>query len=644
MSNTRDNGPELDYYELRRRHEAYKNRARELPRQAQEGDAPRVARPLPRKSPDETFEPTDNTEYDLDAAEADEAQDNDYDAEDIGGDDFEDADMPVEDENPNPFDSFIRFFHGVKGNLNARKQGRQPEEDDYADEDDGEDIGENENAPRRARVSSDADFDDDDEEYFDDDEGEDEETHRESGFKKLLNLFVTRVDDSELEDEDEDFDDEDGDEDDFYVSPSTESAESGAEPADAPGTAKGGQTMDQENNAMEQQFAESLETSGMTRRQRRELAMRRAAEQSAASVAEDAPTAPVQPVAEDIAAQPTPETPAAEDAPAQSEPEYIDEPTREFTPVKLTEKSLFDTDDDEDEDEEDDEEEEKPRRGLFARFRKSRDEDEDDDLDDEDDDDDEVEDEDEDEEEEKPRRSLFGFRRKSAEPEDDEDEDEDDGLDDEDEDDDDDEDDDEEEERPRRGLFGRRHADDDDEDDDDLDDEDKEDEEDEDDDQYDEYDDDDDAYDDEDDDEFDDGETHRSFGHHLIGVFKAILGIIVALLVIIIALNFLYVGGHDTIVPKMHDALGDSSAFKLLFFGYDMRQNIAPEATETPLPEVTPEPTLEAEATPEPTAEVEIPNLSASTPEPLTLDGTDGVDAAVEPAADAAVDGAASIG
>ena len=133
------------------------------------------------------------------------------------------------------------------------------------------------------------------------------------------------------------------------------------------------------------------------------------------------------------------------------------------------------------------------------------------------------------------------------------------------------------------------------------------------------------------------------------GSIKAILGVIVALLVIIIALNFLYVGGQDTIVSKMHDVFGDTSAFKLLFFGYDVRQNIAPEATEVPLIELTPEPTVEVEATPEPTAEVEIPNLSAATSEPLTLDGADAglpdnAEASLPDAAPTADADAASIG
>ena len=109
MSNTRDNGPELDYYELRRRHEAYKRRARELPRQAQDGDAPRADRPLPRKSPDEAFEPTDNTEYDLDAAEADEVQDNDYDAENIGGEDGSLPAYPAEENGRCPTHGYHRL-------------------------------------------------------------------------------------------------------------------------------------------------------------------------------------------------------------------------------------------------------------------------------------------------------------------------------------------------------------------------------------------------------------------------------------------------------------------------------------------------------------------------------------------------------
>ena len=57
----------------------------------------------------------------------------------------------------------------------------------------------------------------------------------------------------------------------------------------------------------------------------------------------------------------------------------------------------------------------------------------------------------------------------------------------------------------------------------------------------------------------------------MIGVLKWVLRIVFVFLVLVVALNFLYVAGTDTIVPAMHDAMGDTAAFHLLFFGYDVR-------------------------------------------------------------------------
>ena len=66
----------------------------------------------------------------------------------------------------------------------------------------------------------------------------------------------------------------------------------------------------------------------------------------------------------------------------------------------------------------------------------------------------------------------------------------------------------------------------------------------------------------------DDDDDQRSFGHHLIGAIKAILGVILTLLAVIIVLNILYITGNGSIVDKMHDRFGDTSAFKFLFFSH----------------------------------------------------------------------------
>ena len=713
MSKTRDNSPELDYFELRRRHEEYK-RARSAPQpeknpveeRLERQVAQQKAKPEPAVVVEETpiNDVQDTLDVETKAAPADafeEAIEENYEAYEDDMDYDEEADE--EAVNPNPFDSFIRFFNGMKSNRASRRQKDDDLEDldledltdeelaeledeylegldeDFEDEPapvkprfslrrnarsdveedeeeftPAEDIEDLDDAPRPARKAAsrfadeDEDFDDDDfeglddedfddedfdDEDFDDEDFDDEDdAPRKGGFKKFVNLFVTRVDEDE---EDEDFDEDDFEEDeledaDFEDEDLDEIEEDEEEPVrrgffsrgrknkarhteedeeiydDFPAEIQirpeGGQRkMDEMNKLAPETTAQAdvIETSGMSRRERRERAMRLAAEEAARKAEEEAlakaEAAPVEPLFTDLevkqdsvdmaAFEGAPETDLIVETTAEEVLETVDEPTREFTPVSMrdvqdaAEKALFDTDDeDEDFDDEDDEDEEeiiekKPRRSLFGRKR-AKDEDEDDDFDDEDEDDEDDDDDEYDEEE------IV-------------------------------------EKKPRRGLFGRKRAKDEDEDDDedeeDLDDSyDDEDE----DDEYDEYDDDEDDYDeDDDDDEYDDDdydddddEPRRSFGHHLIGVFKIILGLILVLLVLVIGLNFHYfVIGENAILEKTHEMLGDSSASDVLCFGYVMRETMP--AVET-APEVVPEVETEVEPTALPQAEVAIPDLN----------------------------------
>ena len=647
MSNTRDNGPELDYYELRRRHEQYKSRARkpvqpaeaakpveatrpveptpaepiETQRPAEQADAPKPPRREDRVRPAEDFVPEEAFD---DSAAMD---------EEIPADD--EAEFPEDEyENPNPFDSFIRFFHGVKDNISARRSAKHADEEveleDALDEDgdpaeeapakrifgrkrpepdfdeaefddldgEAEDIDgvEVDGQPlRSAPVKDGADLDEFDDEEFDDGEFEDEAPR--GGFKKFLNLFVTRVDEEDEEaDEDEDeagldFDDEDAPE--LNEIPAARPEPARRKPRDI----EGGQVeMDDMNkptiDALQEQMAAELETSGMSRRERRERAMRLAAEE-AAKAAAAAPAPEAAPVQESAPAQEA--VPSVfEEKPAAPElrEEIVEEPTREFKPVSMrdvapaSDEKLFDLDDDEDEEEE---EVKKPRRGLFGRkkSRKYEDEDDEDEDDDYDDDADDYDEDDEDEEEdERPaRRGLFG-RRKSVDDEDEDDEDDEDDYDD----------------------------DEDDEDEDDYDDE------------YDEYDDDDEDEDDDDDEYDEDEDEHRSFGHHVIGVLKSILGIIIFLLVVVIVLNF--VPAFNGVVDTLNSKFGDSKAFHFMFPGYIARQTL--DVHEEP--EVTVEPTIEP---------IDVTDVSASSVLPdLSQDAADGQAAS----ADGATTDAATIG
>ena len=251
MSNTRDNGPELDYYELRRRHEEYKNRARTVQPSQKAADAVQPERPAPnlkpnapaaeasarRKAPpveelpaeelstEQPIEEERSASVDPLARFVDEDEDEIYDEEEL---------EPEEDEaaNPNPFDSFIHFFHGVKDGIARRREAKEAEledMDDLTDEElaalEGDEAAEDFDPPVQGAPAPEAaqphDVEDDgvefdsaarsdpaeadsldaaEDEFGDSDaeewEPEEEEGASGGGFKKFINLFVTRVDDA----------------------------------------------------------------------------------------------------------------------------------------------------------------------------------------------------------------------------------------------------------------------------------------------------------------------------------------------------------------------------------------------------------------------------------------------------------------
>ena len=197
MSNRQDSSPSLDYFELRRRHEEYKNRERQLARE-KSAEKPESARVRPQAPLTQT-EPAVQTEsaaqavadqarkaqetaaqavepvlepdsvqdtvagesfdgfldqevedvYDAgrDAANnigpdrrepEDDYPDDDYPDDDYPEDDYGDEDVPDDGDNPNPFDSFIRAFKGLKGRIGRRKG--EAEEDDGDEPEPGDDT------------------------------------------------------------------------------------------------------------------------------------------------------------------------------------------------------------------------------------------------------------------------------------------------------------------------------------------------------------------------------------------------------------------------------------------------------------------------------------------------------------------------
>jgi len=708
MSNTRDNIPEMDYYELRRQREEYKQRMR------MDQNAEKRSFAMPAEPAEETFAEPVSVEPQPEfieeqpkaapvARDAFEAAIEDSYEDFDEGEDFDDAEEDIA--NPNPFDSFINFFHGMKSSISARR-GKEEELDDLddltdeelaeleaeefgdapvrparkprraersfedeeadADEEGAMDIGGDMPARAMRRQHIETDFDEG-EEFIDDDfEDEDEDylPPKKSGFKKFMGLFVEREDEA---DDYDDEDEEDFEEDDFEASINLnamdeeddiddlededieeeaprrkgffgrlgrkgrmeEEEDFEEEENDAADEdflpirefvpfrePEGGKIMEEKTTPVAsapQQSAAPAEGTGMTRRERRELAMRLAAEEAARKAQEDAArkaeedarAAAEKPVIiEPLFADEAPEAEkvdmaAFEDAPtadilvettAEEVPaEEVEEPTRKFTPVNMravqeaAQEDIFDVDDEDDE---------------------------------EDDDEDEIV-------EKKPRFSLFGKKKAKAEDDDEDDEDdyEDDDYDDDDSDDEDDEDEEEDEiveKKPRRGLFGRKKArdeEDDEEEEDEEEDEyeDDDSESDDEDDEYDEYDDDEDEYDD-DENEYDDDddEPRRSFGHHLIGIFNFILGVVLALLIALLVFNFLYMVGKTTIVDKAHSAMGDTTAFNLLFPSYNLRATLPVEEVEEIEVELEAEITAEPTALPAPEATVAVPNLDGA--------------------------------
>ena len=681
MSNKREIEPSLDYFELRRRHEEYKNSQRQKDEPGQEtaaqgefdrqeaasapaepamqagepddgkafpqaqtvlqAEAAPQAQPIPQDVPAEEFEvkdaayePEDVTgkKDRPDSLDAQDGPDNGQDVEDAAllddamPEDDDQDDEAVAGDNPNPFDSFIHAFKGLRGKLAGRFGRRRQDDEEYEDDepledelpddeplgDDGPVDGQRGEAPaaepgnasasviakadeapqgdvavedvsddvavggpavtgmkadkaegremdNEGLSDEDVDVDDGDDEDYDEDYGEDD-PGRVSGFKKFLRLFIVRVDDEEKSDDDvpevDEYEYEIGD-DDVRADDGADVAAGRQAPAldvGAPGDEmrwaapairdnEGGPDMSDLNNVkteLTDTLAAGLEGSGMTRRQRRELAQRLAAEKAAAEAEARAAAAEAEAEAaraQAAAAVAVAETAATEaDEVVQTASEAVgeaaleadaiedvskgivniesgkqnydavtDEPTREYKAVsKVNLDDLMNDKDLDDKADDDEEEEKKPaRRGLFGRRRKDWD-------DDEDDEDDDDEDDDEEEKDERPRRGLFGRRRKAR----DEDDDDDDEYEyDEDDEDDEDDDDDEDDRRGRNSRRGRRRYDEDDDD-------------------YDDYDDDYDDYDDDDD-------EGTSFGHVLLGILKGFLTAVMLLLFVVVVLNVL---------------------------------------------------------------------------------------------------------
>ena len=450
-----------------------------------------------------------------------------------------------------------------------------------------------------------------DEEYGDEFDSEAPAEKKIGKFGRFMRLFVVPVDEDEDEPSGENWDEtayDDGDypEEDYGsdYDPSadlpeyayqentvTEQIRQSTEPAED--AIEGGldNMADQNriNPELSRTLAADLENPGMSRRERRELAARLAAEEAARKAEEEKMFADVEDAApaEDASESITElfveeplEADVVEDVASGiveikevAEPSIdvsvVDEPTREFKPVsKMSFDEFMDTVEKQDEEEaeeeaeeEEEEVEEKPRKGLFGRRKSKKVVEEYDDEEDEEDYDDD-EDEEEEEVEEKPRKGLFG-RRKSKKVVEEEYDDEDEDYEDEDEEDYEDEE--EEEEVPvkrsrksrREKRRSRRDRYDDDEDYDDEDDYDAYDDEEE---YDDEYEDDYEEYDD--DEDYDEGGS--SFGRSILRFFIVIISLVLIFAILLLGANILNVIDVISLTP-LADRLPEQVSDILLF-------------------------------------------------------------------------------
>jgi len=425
------------------------------------------------------------------------------------------------------------------------------------------------------------DLDDEDYDLADEDydlEEEEEAPRKKRGLKGVLSLFMRKEEKEPEPEEDEVEDDFSFDFDVFGEQFQPVLSE------EQPAVPKGEETVEENNvktvpaeETSAAQDAEVMVASGMTRRERRELAMKKAADEAArleaalaeaeAEAQEEVPEAVEEPAPE-VPAEPEPvveEQPAAEEPVREVTPSIfddpvtddmmiaeVDEPTREFKPLHAPAPAeTFDFFDDEDEEEEAEEEEEKPeKKGLFGRRKAKKAVEED-------------EDEEEEAEEEKPAKKSRRSRKAEEEDEEEEEaprrsrrsryEDE-------------DEDDEEEEYESRRSRRERRRRIREEEDDEYEEYESRhsrrsryEDEDEDDDIDYDNYD-----YND------DDGAGH-GFLYHLSGFLKAVTVFVIVLLVIVIGLNvWEFIGnrnGSDSPVDSLSEHLRDYApgVFDVLF-------------------------------------------------------------------------------
>jgi len=410
-----------------------------------------------------------------------------------------------------------------------------------------------------------------DEEYGD--EFEEAPAPRKIGkFGKFIRLFVVPVDEDALLPADEEGLDEEvypeysEDPEHYYPIAPEVDAHSMEEPEqpchdseDAEDVIEGGldnmADLNRSNPELSRALAADLDKPGMTRRERRELAERKAAEEAARKAVEEpsfddveaeAPKAEEpetisdlfadEPLEADVVKDVSSGIVEIEEASADEIPVVDEQPTREFKPVsKMSFDEFIDTVEEEAAAEEEDaaeEEEETPvRKGLFGR--RSKKVVEEDEYDDEEEYDDEYDDEEEEEEEKPRRRGLFG-RRKARKVEEEEEDEYDDEYDDEE----------EEEEEPRRR--GRRDRYDDEEEYDD---------------EYDDAYDDEEYYDDEDEDDYEGG---SSFGRSILRFFIVIISLVLILAIVLLGANILNVIDVISLKP-LADRMPEKVADILLF-------------------------------------------------------------------------------
>ena len=123
MNNNRDMNPELDYFELRRRHEEFKSRQRMAKTAETEADEPSV-RPASQFAPSSNAASAENIPEDIDYDQPEDfdAPDQDYDDGEYYDEAYDEDYVDEPEQDVNPFKTLFKLAKGAKNKLSGKRE------------------------------------------------------------------------------------------------------------------------------------------------------------------------------------------------------------------------------------------------------------------------------------------------------------------------------------------------------------------------------------------------------------------------------------------------------------------------------------------------------------------------------------------